>query len=278
MAWVWLVFGGLALAGGCAGGTGSRRFSFEARVAGVGPATADSHTFSNEKGWVISLSRADVTLGPVYLNVLVPLGDSSASLWGFFVRPAWAQGEGHLGAGRVVGEVLSQVSFDALSTKPVSFPERGSITQEEVRTVEVWFYSARGVSRDPVVLEVAGTATRADQSVRFRGALELNADWIDEQTAGQRGRQSLTAIRQVRGIPAPFFPDEGGALQIQFDVSRLFRGADFSSLKDSPTDADGTKVLVQEQSATKNRDQVMTNLYQGLRETGGTYSVRWVGP
>ena len=71
---------------GCASGTGSQRFSFEARVGGTGPATSANHTFRNEKGWVVSLERANITLGPLYLNVIEPLSDSSASLFDFFVR------------------------------------------------------------------------------------------------------------------------------------------------------------------------------------------------
>jgi hypothetical protein len=274
---------GLGAANGCAGGTGSQRFSFEARIGGTGPATAEAHTFTNPKGWVISLSRANVTLGPVYLNVIPPLTESNASIWDFFIRPAWAHGEGHLDSGRMVGEVLSQVTFDALSEELAAFPSSGTITQEQVRTAEIWFYPAPKVSVDAldpetVALDVAGTATRGDTSVGFRGQLELNGDWISEQTEGTRGNQSIAAIRKVRGVPALFFPTEGGRLEIRFDVTRLFRGADFSSLEHSKTDADGTKVLEQRQTTAVNRDQVTTNLFQGLRETTGTYSVRWVGP
>jgi hypothetical protein len=274
---------GLGAANGCAGGTGSQRFSFEARVGGSGPATTETHTFTNQKGWVISLHRANVTLGPVYLNVIPPLSDSRASVWDLFVRPAWAHGDGHLDSGRMVGEVLSQVTFDALSGELATFPSRGTITQEEVRTAELWFYPPPKVpvdALDPetVALDVAGSATRGDESVRFRGHLELNDDWISEQTQGTRGNQSIAAIRKVRGVPAPFFPTEGGWLEIRFDVTRLFRGADFSSLEHNKTDADGTKVLEQRQTTAVNRDQVTTNLFQGLRETNGTYSVRWADP
>jgi hypothetical protein len=275
--------GGLAAASGCAGGTGSQRFNFEARAGGRGAATADGHTFTNEKGWVVSLRRANVTLGPVYLNVIPPLTDASASFWNFFIRPAWAHGEGHLDAGRIVGEVLAQVTFDALSAELVPFPSRGTITQEEVRTAEIWFYPAPGVSADTtridtVALDVAGVATRGNERVGFRGQIVLNDDWISEQTSGERGNQSITSIRKVRGVPATLFPSEGGQLELRFDITRLFRGADFASLEHSRADNDGTKVLEQKQSASTNRDQVTTNLYQGLRETTGTYSVRWAEP
>jgi len=215
--------------------------------------------------------------------VIEPLSDSSASLFDFFVRPAWAHGEGHLDAGRIVGEVLSQVTFDALSNEPVPFPAPGTITQEQVRTAEIWFYPEPGVAADTtkidtVALDVAGVATRAGDSVRFRGQIVLNDDWIADQTDGQRGNQSITGIRKVRGVPTSFFPTSGGQLELRVDVTRLFRGADFASLEHSPTDKDGTKILVQKQSTTQNRDQVMTNLYQGLHETTGTYSVVWGAP
>jgi hypothetical protein len=274
----------VAAASGCAGDTGSQRFDFEARAGGKGAATTDGHTFTNEKGWVISLTRANVTLGPVYLNVIPPLTDSSASLWSVFVRPVWAQAGGsHLDTGRMVGEVLSQITFDALSAELVPFPSRGTMAQEAVRTAEIWFYPAPGVSADAtkidtVALDVGGVATRESEKVRFRGQLILNDDWISEQTTGERGNQSITGIRKVRGVPATFFPTAGGQLELRFDVSRLFRGADFSSLEPNRTDQDGTKVLQQKQSASANRDQVTTNLYQGLRETSGTYSVHWAEP
>jgi hypothetical protein len=263
----------------CTGGTGSKRFAFEARVRGTAPPASGSYQFVNEKGWSITLSRAMVTLGPVYLNVIPPLRGASASLWDYVIRPAWAAGESHLGAGRVVGEVLSQVSFDALSSSFVDFPTTGTITQEEIRTAEIWFYPEPGTPADAakldtVALDLAGSAERAGTVVRFRGQLKLDDTWIANQSAGSRGNQSLIDIRQVRGIPASFFPTEGGELQIEVDVKPLLRGADFASLAGDKSDADGTKLLL----PGKAGDQVMTNLYQGLHEVEHTYSVRWVAP
>ena len=265
---------------GCAGGTGSERFEFEARVQGTAPAKgADDYVFVNEAGWQVTLERAKVTLGPVYLNVIPPLRDSTSSIWDWVIRPAWAHGEEHLNAGRVVGEVLSLVTFDALSRELVTFPTRGTMTQEQVRTADIWFSPEPGTSADAqkidtIALDVAGTAARERRVVRFRGALKLDASWIADQTLGTRGNQSIAAIRKVRGIPASFFPENGGALEITFDVKRLLRGADFANLEANKSDSDGTKVLV----PGKAGDQVMTNLFQGLREADGTYRVRWVSP
>jgi hypothetical protein len=264
---------------GCSGGTGSQRFSFKAQVRGTAPSTPGEYRFVNEKGWSITLTRATVTLGPVYLNVVPPLRSESASLWDLVVRPAYAQGEMHLAAGRVVGEVLSQVTFDALSDDLVAFPSSGVATQEEVRTAEVWFYPEPGTPADAkqldtVALDIAGSAQRDGELVKFRGLLKLDDSWISNQNVGSRGNLSLTEIRKVRGISADFFPGEGGVLELGFDVKRLLRGADFASLVSNETDADGTKILL----PGKAGDQVMTNLYQGLHQVEQTYSVRWLLP
>ncbi len=216
--------------------------------------------------------------------MIPPLTDSTASIFDYFIRSAWAHGEGHLDAGRVVGEVLGQVSFDALSSELVSF--RTAVTSAKNRFGPWIFGSSRepGVAVDTTKIDTIRPRTsrvsRRAPAKAFAFAASSYSMTIGSpiRTVGQRGNQSITGIRQVRGVPTSFFPVEGGQLQIQFDVTRLFRGADFSSLKSNPTDADGTKALVQKQTSTSNRDQVMTNLYQGLRETGGTYSVRWVAP
>ncbi len=263
---------------GCSTGTGSKRFSFDARIAGAETPTADVGSFVNQKGWSVSLSEATVTIGPIYLNTIVPLADTTARVFDWLVRPAWAHGAGHLDSGRIVGEVLSRVTFDALSAEPVDFPSRGNVTQEEVRSAEVWFYPTSGSSQVPVALSVRGEASKEGVQVRFRGELTLNEDFVPNQAEGSRGVQTLDALRKVRGIPAGFVPTEGGSLEIRLDVRRLFRGADFSSLESNRSDADGTKVLAQGKTSALGTDQVMTNLYQGLREANGTYAVRWIDP
>jgi hypothetical protein len=266
----------------CTASTGSERFSFEASVGGPAAANGEAFTFPTQTGWQVTLSQADVTLGPVYLNVISPLRRTGMRLGEWLVPNAWAQGEGHLDEGRVVGEVLSQVTFSAISSELVHFPASGTLTAEQIRTAEVWFFPEPGVAPettdiDTVALEVRGVARREDREVRFRGSLILNDDWLAEQAAGSRALQPITAIRKVRGIPAGIQPSEGGRLEIRLDITRLFRGAEFANLDDNPADADGTRVLVQAKSGRVTRDQVMTNLYQGLRELN-TYSVTWAEP
>ena len=262
---------------GCAGDTGSERFAFEAFAAGTASASAPL-TFTNALGWSITLTRADVTLGPLYLNVVPPLRAPS-TLLDWLIPTAYAQAE-HLAEGRIVGEVLGQAHFSALSPELVAFSAPGMLTAEQVRTAEVWFYPEPGVAPETTnitsaALTLEGQATRAGQTLAFRGVLVLDGDWLGTAPAGSRGNTSITDVRQMRGIDAEFVPREGGHLELRFDITAPLRGADFTALAASPTDADGAKRLVQ---ARAGRDQVMTNLYQGLTAAEGSYAVRWVDP
>ncbi len=267
---------------GC-GSTGSDRFAFDARAGGIERNGAASFTFVSETGWTITLSKAAVTIGPIYLNVIAPLRDDTSS-WVPWLGVRRALGDDdHLGAGREAGEVLGQVTFDALSPALVAFPAQGAMAQEQVRTAEVWLWPPPGTSPDTIKIDAssvdfAGEATRAEARVRFRGTLILNDAWTSDAKPGERSAQPVASLRKVRGIPATFVPTVGGALEIRFDVRALFRGADFSNLQANPTDTDGTKILVQSKTGRVTTDQVMRNVFQGLRASTGTYAVRWTRP
>ncbi|MBX3226980.1 MAG: hypothetical protein KIT84_41030 [Labilithrix sp.] len=262
---------------GC-GSTGSKRFAFEARAGGIERDSAEPYTFTNPKGWEVTLTRADVTIGPVYVNVLAPLRQAAMLLR---LLPEARADDLHLGEGRVVGEVLGQVSFDALSPALVPFGATGTITEEQVRTADIWFWPPPGTAAettniDAPSVDLAGEAARGAERVRFRGTLIFDEAWASDAQPGERSALPMTEIRKVRGVPASFFPTEGGALEIRVDVRALFRGADFTSLAASPEDEDGTKILVQSKRGKLTTDQVMRNVFQGLRSSSGTYAVRWV--
>lgn len=257
------------------GSTGSKRFAFEARAGGVeGGAAAP---FVNGTGWTITLSKAVVTVGPVYLNVVAPLRTSFFPL--SLVKSAYADDE-HLGGGRVVGEVLAQVTVDALSGNLTAFPALGTVTQEPIRTADLWLYPPPGVAPEKVDLaqaaaDFAGEAVKGDARVRFRGAIVLDEAWASSAEPGEVSATPISETRQIRGVPAAFYPEEGGVLELRVDVRSLFRGADFGALEANPTDPDGTKVLVQAKTGPVTTDQVMRNAYQGLRAARGTWELRW---
>jgi hypothetical protein len=270
----------LAAASACSGTTGSERFAFDARAGGIERA-AGPYSFVNEKGWSVTLTRANVTLGPLYLDTVPPLSGQQGWLQRALLPVAHAAGESHLGEGRVVGEVLAQVSFDALSPQLVPFGARGTIVSEQVRTAAPCFYPPPGTAIetpkiDQVAVDLAGSAEKDGTTVAFRGALIFDDAWLPDPKPGSPGNQSMVSVRTVRGVPASFFPTSGGALELRMDVRRLFAGADFSSLDQSPEDPDGTKILVQSKTGKYTTDQVMRNVFAGTTATG-TYAIRWVG-
>lgn len=227
------------------------------------------------------LGDAAVTIGPVYLNVIAPLrDDTSSSSW----RVPWlGVRRAFVGAGREAGEVLGQITFDALSPTLVAFPVQGTMAQEQVRTAEIWLWPPPGTSADTIKIDdssvdFAGEATKEGAQVRFRGTLILDEAWTSDAKPGERSAQPVSSIRKVRGIPTTFYPTAGGALEIRVNVRTLFRGADFSNLQANRTDKDGTKILAQSKTDRVTTDQVMRNVFQGLRASTGTYAVRWTQP
>jgi len=262
---------------GC-GTTGSKRFTFEARAGGVERDGAAPYTFVNATGWTVTLTKANVTIGPLYLNVVAPL--RAERLRFAWVRSAFADDD-HLSGGRVVGEVLGRVTVDALSPSLVSFPVTGTMTEEQVRTADIWLWPSSEVPPERVdvdepSLEVEGEATRGAAQVRFRGRLVIDAAWATDAKPGEVSADPITVVRQIRGIPATFFPREGGSLEVRIDVKPLFRGADFGSLSANPIDPDGRVRLVQAKTGSVTTDQVLRNAFQGLRAARGTYAVRWL--
>jgi len=268
------VAAGIVSSFGCASTTGTKKIPFEAFAGGTSEA---ARPFVNAKGFEVTLRRADLVFGPIYLNVIAPRQGITAGLMGLLEREAFAAGEDHLGSGRVVGEVLGQVRVDALNDALVPFPVPGVATNEGVRTADVWFFPPIGQDPDtpnvPPALVVEGTAARGGRTVAFRGALVFDETWLPEAAIASREARTLADIRRVRGIAAQFVPDDGGRLVVRFDVRALFRGADFDALAQNPADADGTKRLVQGRAS--GVDQVMTNLFQGIKSTTGPWLVRW---
>lgn len=266
----------------CAGTTGGEKFEFEAVIGGAERDPAQPLVFTNDYGWEVALTQADLFLGPVYLNTISPLGGQT-TWWQRWspVRSAFAD-PAHLGGGRVVGELLGQVSFSALSPSLVPFPVRGVISSDEVRSAEIFFYPLADVSPETsqitvAALSFAGSAVRGDESYKFRGKLVLNDDWMGNASAGDLDNRSISSIRQVRGIVTGFQPEPGGRLEIRVDVPRLFAAADFSDLSDNPFDlTDPTaRALVQAKSGKFSTDQVMRVLFENLRSTRDVYAVSW---
>ncbi|MDB4931911.1 MAG: hypothetical protein JWM10_4395 [Myxococcaceae bacterium] len=212
---------------GCADTTGAQRVTFAVEAAGIERDAAQPLSFTTDQGWTVTLTEARVALGPLYLNTLAPLeGDRRHPLRrrveDFLLPSAYADGESHLGAGRVVGEVTTQVEVDALSPALTPVAGGGDGVAEPSLTAEAWLFNRDGALGGAAV-RVAGTAHRDDLDVAFEGALV-----IDQSLVAAGG--SIDEARKVRGIPARLTLAQGGVLRVRVDPRGWFDGADFREL------------------------------------------------
>src|SRR6476646_9700920 len=69
----------IAIAPGCSGSTGSGSFTFRASAAGPERDASQPFLFVTPTGWVVTLTRARIRVGPLYLNHAVPVSQTRAS-------------------------------------------------------------------------------------------------------------------------------------------------------------------------------------------------------
>ncbi|HEY2596547.1 MAG TPA: hypothetical protein VGK33_21865, partial [Chloroflexota bacterium] len=151
----------LLLLAGCGGTTGSALVSFTTQVGGPSDAAAPL-AFDNSQGFHVSLTRAQLRLGAVYLNSSVPTSgsaDTSCVLPGIYVA-----------------EDFGPVTVDLLSPSLQPLPARGEGTQSLATTAEVWLTGGdvNGPVDPTVILDVAGTATQGSASFTFQGTVTIS--------------------------------------------------------------------------------------------------------
>jgi hypothetical protein len=244
-----LALSALAL-GGCVGSTGGDQFEFGAFARGAADARAP---FVNGKGYTVTLARANVHIGAVYLNRAVPTSvssNTSCTLSGIYVA-----------------EVTGPLEVDALSPEPQPFPASGEATADEARTAEVWLTG--GDVNEPhdatVILDVAGDAERAGRSRPFEGRLSIGENRLEPAPPAEPGQRPICKERIVSPIAVDVTPARGEELALTLDPRRMFANVDFSEL---PAGDDGTLHFDDDpETATP----ASTNLYIGLRATSSVY-------
>lgn len=228
-----MAIGGVIALVGCGDSTVGARVAFEVRVGGLAREGRGALDFETEQGWRVSLTEARIAVGPIYLNTIAPLVARRTvfeRLSDLVIAPAWAHGEAHLGAGRVVGQVTTQRIVDVLDPGLQSVPGGGDGVDERVQSLEFWYFNEAAMQGAAV--RVAGVAEREGLRVPFEGALV-----IDERLATPQA--PLDVVRRVRGVPADFALTEGGCLTVRVDPRGWFRGADFAELLASPEQPGG---------------------------------------
>ncbi len=256
-----LVVFSLLGASGCVGQTGGDSVDFP--VAAAGPPSAIAGTplaCASDAGWDITLTRATLHIGALYLDQSQPVSGGQAT--GCYLT------------GTYVAQETSALDVDLLSSEPQQFPATAhGITDPPALVGQVWLtHGDINTIPDRVpVLEVTGTATQAGNAYPFTGAITIGSN---RQTAGGAlaGGDPICKERIVTPISAAVTIQRTGGLLLNVDPCRLFTNVDFSLL---PQGATPGAFSFSDDPTSPDYTQPSKNLYANLRNTG-PYAFSWV--
>jgi hypothetical protein len=244
---------------GCVGTTGGDLLEFDAFAAGPEDAAAGaSYAFVSGRDYQVSLTRARLHVGAVYMNQSVPTSvasDTSCTL-----------------AGTYVAEVTEGLDIDVLSPDLQRFPARGTATTTQARAGEVWLTGGDvDEESDPtVILDVAGTAEKDGASFPFEAALTIGQNRvIAPSDPAQPGARPICKQRIVTPIDLDITPSPGGRLVVRIDPRDWFGNVDFAGLEPDPDDPPLYRF------SDDSTNPPSKNLYNGLRANAGVYSFHW---
>jgi len=251
---------------GCGGTTGSALVTFRGEASGPSDADGAPLSFTTGAGADVTLTKAALHLGAVYLNQSVPASGAAA--------------EPCISPGIYVGELFGGLDVDLLSSKPVLFPSRGEGTETEARTAEVWLVGGGTDARADVnanddstrILDVEGSATQDGVSYPFSATVTIGANRKPNVTnAALPGANPICHQRIVTPILVDLTPENGGTLALQIDPRPMFDSLDFSKAIEAP-DAPGTYQIPDTTSGAGG------SLFKGLTASFGVYSFSFRGP
>lgn len=259
---LWLCALALPSLGGCIGTTGGELVTFDAYAAGPEDAAAgEPYTFQNSRGYAITLTRATVHVGAVYLNRSRPASVSSST--SCFLSGVYG------------AEVTSGLDVDILSPDLQEFPEPGSGTTERALAGEVWLFGGRDVNApgdSTLILDVAGTATKEGASYPFEGRLTISENRVvPPDSPAQPGADPICKQRVVSPIPVDLRLSPGDALVLRVDPRGMFANVAFAELEQVSDEPPLYRFR------DDGEDAPSRNLYSGLRAAQGTYSFEVAG-
>jgi hypothetical protein len=235
-----------AVALAACGTTGGNFVSFDVVAQGApGAGVADTGL-----GWHVELSRATLHIGAVYLNLSMPISGSQETTC---ILP-----------GVYTAQQLSPLDVDVLSTAAQPFPETGTGTDDEARTGEIWL-TGGDVNADAdstVIAQIAGTATRAAQVIRFTAEVTISsANRGIPATPAQPSLHPICKQRIVSPIPVDLRPRDHGTLAVTIDASGWFANVDFTLVPPDGVFPDD------------NANLASQNLFTGLRAAAATFQL-----
>lgn len=247
------------LCGGCSDTTGGARVNFAAAAAGPAAATGGPLVFMNDLGYAVTLTRARLHVGAMYLNQTVPTSGSQAT--------------GCILPGIYVAQVSSSVDVDALSPALQPFPAPGEGISSPALAGELWLTGGdvNTVDDATVILDAAGTATMPGVSYPFEAQITISRNRLIPTTdPAYPGANPICKQRIVSLIPVNLTPQDSGTLVLRIDPRGWFRSTDFSSL---PKPAGTSSVY--RFTNTNNNPADISLFANGLRSRTGVYEFSW---
>jgi len=256
----------LLLVCGCGGTTGSALVTFSGEASGPSEIDGGSLSFTTGAGADVTLTKAQLHLGAVYLNQSVPASGAAA--------------EPCISPGIYVAELFGGVDVDLLSPAPVAFPTPGEGTETEAHTAEVWLVGGDENATGDVnadddsapILQVAGSATQDGASYPFQATVTIGANRKPNVTnAAMPGANPICHQRIVTPILVDLTPKNGGTLALQIDPRPMFDSVDFAKAVEVPG-SPGTFEIPDTTSGAGGA------LFKGLTASFGVYSFSFRGP
>lgn len=243
----------------CGDTTGGARVSFRAVASGPADATSGPLVFSSALGYRVTLRRAQLFVGAVYLNQTVPTSG--------------AQETGCIRPGIYVAQITGSLRVDALSPDPQPFATPGEGIASQAFSGELWLTSG-DINRsddDTVILDAAGEAERGGITYPFEAQITIGQNrLIPSSDPAYPSKNPICKQRIVSLIPTDVTPGSDGSLRLRIDPRGWFQTVDFSLV---PKVGDSPALYRFSNGNDNPADLSLFN--NGLRRRTGAYSFAW---
>jgi hypothetical protein len=257
----------------CEGTTGGARVSFPASAAGPADAIAGPLEFDNSYGFHVTLIKANLHIGAVYLRQTIPASGSGEA--GCLSSASY----------EYVGQVLGGVTVDLLSPIAQPFPVAGTGIALPARALEIWLTGGdiNNVDDRTVILDAQGTAVcmaggRCDtpehparSSYPFVAQVTIARNHLSRTiNPAAPSATPICKMRIVFPIRVDITPAGTGGLFIEVDPRGIFNLVDFSAVEPDP-DNPG-QVRFDDDNPVGPAD---ISLFNGLRSVSDVYRAQW---
>ncbi len=242
----------------CIPATQGKLVTFVAEAVGE-PAAA---SFTTPRGFEVTLSRARLHIGALYLNQTNPATHSEETAC---VLP-----------GIYTGEVRGGLDVDVLSGVAQPFPVEGNGTNFPTQAAELWLTDG-DINADESrasILEVEGIATQGALSWPFEARYTIGRNRAQPpRNSALPGSYPICKQRIVSPIPVEFTLEGTGTLRLKVDPRRWFDTVDFASLQK----VQDLPLLYRFIDNTVEGGQPDTALFNAMRAASAqTYQLQWI--